>query len=214
MVIQGHQAAREGAPPSSRLTEPLRHPEQAPATVRTKRAFALILLTLVAPGSAQLIAGSRVIARRALTVTVSVWAALLLALVVGLVNRALLITLVTHPIASVVLTAVLVVLAAGWAFLWLNTLRLLRIPLLAPGMRPIAVLALVACLILSSGSLGYAAYLTNVARGAVNSIFGGGPAIDPVDGRYNFLIMGGDAGADRTGRRPDSLSVLSVDASS
>jgi LCP family protein required for cell wall assembly len=155
-----------------------------------------------------------VIARRALTVTVSVWAALLLALVVGLINRALLITLVTHPIASVVLTAVLVVLAAGWAFLWLSTLRLLRIPLLAPGMRPIAVLALVACLILSSGSLGYAAYLTNVARGAVNSIFGGGPAIDPVDGRYNFLIMGGDAGADRTGRRPDSLSVLSVDASS
>jgi LCP family protein required for cell wall assembly len=35
-----------------------------------------------------------------------------------------------------------------------------------------------------------------------------------VDGRYNFLMMGGDAGADRTGRRPDSLSVLSVDAKS
>ena len=33
-----------------------------------------------------------------------------------------------------------------------------------------------------------------------------------MDGRYNFLMMGGDAGADRTGRRPDSLSVLSVDA--
>ncbi len=36
--------------------------------------------------------------------------------------------------------------------------------------------------------------------------------MDPVDGRYNFLMMGGDAGDDRTGRRPDSLSVLSVDA--
>ncbi len=33
-----------------------------------------------------------------------------------------------------------------------------------------------------------------------------------MDGRYNFLMMGGDAGDDRTGRRPDSLSVLSVDA--
>ena len=67
--------------------------------------------------------------------------------------------------------------------------------------------------LLSSGSLGYAAYLLNVSRNAIGSIFNAnGPAIDPVDGRYNFLMMGGDAGADRTGRRPDSLSVLSVDA--
>jgi LCP family protein required for cell wall assembly len=33
-----------------------------------------------------------------------------------------------------------------------------------------------------------------------------------VEGRYNFLMMGGDAGDDRTGRRTDSLSVMSVDA--
>jgi LCP family protein required for cell wall assembly len=38
--------------------------------------------------------------------------------------------------------------------------------------------------------------------------------MEPSEGRYNFLMMGGDAGSDRTGRRPDSLSVLSVDAES
>jgi LCP family protein required for cell wall assembly len=67
-------------------------------------------------------------------------------------------------------------------------------------------------MVLSSGTLGYAAYMLNVGRNAIGSIFTAGPAIDPVDGRYNFLMMGGDAGDDRTGRRPDSLSVLSVDA--
>ena len=52
-----------------------------------------------------------------------------------------------------------------------------------------------------------------VSRNAIGSIFSGsGPTLEPSDGRYNFLMMGGDAGADRTGRRPDSLSVISVDA--
>ena len=75
------------------------------------------------------------------------------------------------------------------------------------------VLALVLAMILSSGSLGYAAYLLNVSRNAIGSIFSGsGPTLEPSEGRYNFLMMGGDAGADRTGRRPDSLSVISVDA--
>jgi LCP family protein required for cell wall assembly len=67
-------------------------------------------------------------------------------------------------------------------------------------------------MVLGSGSLGYAAYLLNVGRNAIGSIFSAGPAIKPVDGRYNFLMLGGDAGDDRTGRRTDSLSVLSVDA--
>jgi LCP family protein required for cell wall assembly len=74
------------------------------------------------------------------------------------------------------------------------------------------VISLVIALVLSSGTLGYAAYLLNVGRNAIGSIFSAGPTIDPVEGRYNFLMMGGDAGDDRTGRRPDSLSVLSVDA--
>lgn len=213
MVIHGQQAAPGGMSSRSRLTEPLRHPEQAPSGVRTRRALVLLALTLVLPGSAQLIAGSRVLARRALTVTAAAWIAVLLAVVVGLINRGLLLTLVTDPVASLVVIVVLLVLAVGWALIWINTLRIIRVPLLVRRLRPAVIVALVLCLVATSGSLAYAAYLTNVARGAVGSIFSGGPAIAPVNGRYNFLLMGGDAGADRTGRRPDSLSVLSVDAS-
>lgn len=212
-MISGQQTAPHAAPQRSRLTEPLRHPERAPEGLRTRRAIALLALTLLLPGATQLVAGQRRLGRRAVAVTCSVWGVLLVALVVGLINRGLLLTLVTDPVWSAVLIGALLALAAGWAFLWVDTLRLVRVPLLARRVRPLVVVALVACLVATSGTLAYAAYLTNVARGAVGSIFSGGPAIAPVDGRYNFLVMGGDAGADRTGRRPDSLSVLSVDAS-
>lgn len=199
-------------PERSHHTDPIRHPEFAAPTARTKRAFILVVLTLLVPGSAQLIAGSRRLARRALAVTASAWAALLILLVVALVNRGAILTMVTHPVVSLVLIVLLILLALAWALLFLNTLRLIRVPLLAPGMRPIVVIALVLSMIASSGSLAYAAYLIGVGRGAIGSIFGGGPAISPVDGRYNFMVMGGDAGEDRAGRRPDSLSVISVDA--
>jgi LCP family protein required for cell wall assembly len=121
--------------------------------------------------------------------------------------------IVTNPYSSLVLIVALIALAIAWAVLFLNTLRLIRPVLLAPRVRPLVVAALVVAMVLSSGSLGYAAYLLNVGRNAIGSIFNAtGPAIEPSEGKYNFLMMGGDAGADRTGRRPDSLSVISVDA--
>ncbi|MEW9872420.1 LCP family protein [Arthrobacter sp. HS15c] len=194
------------------MTDPVRYPSSASAPVRTKRAFVLLLMTLLVPGSAQIVAGDRKLGRIALRVTLCVWALLAATLLLLVLNRSLLINIVANPFASLLIVVVLVALALGWAFLFINTLRLIRPVLLAPGARPAVGIALVLALVLSSGSLGYAAYMLNVGRNAIGSIFSAGPAIDPVDGRYNFLMMGGDAGEDRTGRRPDSLSVLSVDA--
>ncbi|MCA4133565.1 LCP family protein [Arthrobacter sp. M4] len=207
-------STRNLAPQDSRpvMTDPVRYPASATAPVRTKRAFVLILLTLFVPGSAQIVSGDRKLGRIALRVTLGCWILVVAALLLAVLNRTVLLSLVTHPISSLVLIVLLVALAIGWAALFVNTLRLIRPVMLAPGMRPIVIVALVIAMVLSSGSLGYAAYLINVGRNAIGSIFGSGPAIDPVDGRYNFLLMGGDAGDDRTGRRPDSLSVISVDA--
>ncbi|CAM3164288.1 Putative transcriptional regulator YvhJ [Arthrobacter ulcerisalmonis] len=194
------------------LTDPVRYPASASSTVRTKRAFVLILMTLLVPGSAQLVAGDRRLGRAALRVTITVWALLVLTLILAIFNRPALINVITNPFASLLLVIVLAALAVGWAVLFINTLRLIRPVLLAPGARPGVAIALVLALVLGSGTLGYGAYLLNVGRNAIGSIFSAGPTIDAVDGRYNFLMMGGDAGDDRTGRRPDSLSVLSVDA--
>ncbi|MDQ5861685.1 MAG: LCP family protein [Actinomycetota bacterium] len=194
------------------MTDPVRYPSSASVPVRTKRGFALVLMTLLVPGSAQIVAGDRKLGRIALRVTLSAWALLAVTLLLLAVNRSLLVNILTNQFASLVIILVLVALALGWAFLFINTLRLIRPVLLAPAARPAVGIALVLALVLSSGTLGYAAYLLNVGRNAIGSIFAAGPSIDPVDGRYNFLMMGGDAGDDRTGRRPDSLSVLSVDA--
>jgi len=194
------------------LTDPVRFPASASAPVRTKRAFVLLLMTLLLPGSAQLVAGDRRLGRIALRATFTVWALALLMLVLALFNRSLLLALLTHPVASLVLIVFLLALAAGWALLFVNTFRIIRPVLLAPGMRPIVAVALVFSLVIGSGSLSYLAYVLNVGRNAIGSIFANGPAMEPVDGRYNFLMMGGDAGDGRTGRRPDSLSVMSVDA--
>ena len=203
-------ALNTGSGPS--LTDPVRYPVSASPAVRTKRAFVLVLLTLLVPGSAQLVAGDRKLGRTALRVTLCVWAVLLLTVVLLLLDRSMVINIVTNPVTSLVLVIILTALAVGWALLFVNTLRIIRPVLLAPPARPAVGIALVLALVLGSGSMGYAAYLLNVGRNAIGSIFSSGPAIEPVDGRYNFLLMGGDAGDDRTGRRPDSLSVLSVDA--
>ncbi|AUZ34017.1 transcriptional regulator [Arthrobacter sp. PGP41] len=198
--------------PGGAMTDPVRYPVSASPPVRTKRAFVLVLLTLLVPGSAQIVAGDRKLGRAALAVTLCVWTVLALTLLLLLLNRPLLINIITNPFASLAIVILLVALAVGWAALFINTLRLIRPVLLEPSVRPAVGIALVLALVLGSGSLGYAAYLLNVGRNAIGNIFSSGPAIDPVDGRYNFLMMGGDAGEDRTGRRPDSLSVLSVDA--
>ncbi|GGV31875.1 LCP family protein [Paenarthrobacter nicotinovorans] len=198
--------------PGSALTDPVRYPSGASAPVRTKRAFVLVLLTLLVPGSAQIVAGDRKLGRIALRVTLTVWALALITIVIAVTNRTMLLSIVTHPVGSLFIIVVLVALALGWAYLFLNTLRIIRPSLLAPGMRPIIAVVVAISTVLASGSLGYIAYVLNVSRNAIGSIFDAGPAIDPVDGRYNFLMMGGDAGDDRTGRRPDSLSVISVDA--
>jgi len=46
------------------LTDPVRNPASASPEARTKRAFILLLLTLVLPGSAQVVAGNRKLGRR------------------------------------------------------------------------------------------------------------------------------------------------------
>lgn len=194
------------------LTDPVRYPSGAAAPVLTKRAFLLVLMTLLVPGSAQIVAGNRRLGRAALRVTLTVWTLAIVALVLLLTARSTLINVIANPLASLLLVVGLAALAIGWAALFYNTLRLIRPVLLGPKVRPAVVVSLALALVLSSGSLGYAAYLLNVGRDAIGSIFSNGPTMEPSEGRYNFLMMGGDAGADRTGRRPDSLSVISVDA--
>ena len=66
---------------------------------------------------------------------------------------------------------------------------------------------------LTTGTASYAALLTGVGRDALSTVFASGSIVEPIDGRYTILLLGGDAGADRIGLRPDSMTLVSIEAS-
>ncbi|MDO4898969.1 MAG: LytR family transcriptional regulator, partial [Rothia sp. (in: high G+C Gram-positive bacteria)] len=195
------------------FTDPVKHPEAASASIRSRRAWAFLLLTLLLPGSVQLITGKKKLGKRALGITATVWAFLILTLILWSMRRTLVLALFTNTWFLTLFALLLLLLAAGWVFLFCDTLRAIRPSLLTGKSRSLVSLGLVAAMLLTGGGLGYAAYITWVGRGAIGSIFAKG-SLKEQDGRYNILLMGGDAGADRVGRRPDSMTVVSIDASS
>lgn len=196
------------------FTDPLHHPEIASARVRSRRAWVLLILTLILPGSAQLLTGRKVLGRRALAVTFSLWALLLLLLVLWLIRRSLVLSLLTSSWSLMLITGLLILLAAGWVLLLVDTLLAIRPGLLEGRSKSLITLAVVASILITGGGLTYGAYITWLGRGALSNIFAGGTPLQEQDGRYNILLMGGDAGADRVGRRPDSMTVISIDARS
>lgn len=192
----------------------LRSPQRGSETDRTRRAFMLLALTLFIPGAAQIAAGSKKLGRAALAVTVACWFSALLLGLMFLTMRGVLLSLLTQPFMLWLGAVVLGALAIGWLLLWLDTFRLIHFASLAPGLKPVVVVVLVVLITVTSGSLGYGAKLVNEGRAALGGIFAAGPAIDAVDGRYNFLLMGADAGEGREGLRPDSIHVVSVNEDS
>ncbi|GAA1807969.1 LCP family protein [Nesterenkonia flava] len=190
----------------------VRNPALASDTERTRRAVILTALTTFLPGGAQITAGSRRIGRAALAVTVGCWLTLLLGVLMYLTMRGVLLSALTQPFIMWLGSVILVLLALGWLFLWLDTARLVRFAKLAPGLRPILGVVMVVLMVITSGGLAYGAHVLNQSRHALAGIFSAGPAIDATDGRYNFLLMGADAGEGREGVRPDSIHVVSVNA--
>jgi LCP family protein required for cell wall assembly len=62
------------------------------------------------------------------------------------------------------------------------------------------------------GGLFASAAIVSSQRDLMSAVFAGGGDHEVKQGRYNVLLLGGDAGKDRVGLRPDSLTVASVDA--
>ncbi len=193
-------------------TSPIRTPDLRSAPTMTKRAWWLVGLNLLIPGSAQVLAGNRRLGRFGVESTLLLWALAIAGLVGWFTARTMILGIVTN---SVGLTAIQVILAAYailWIVLTLDTLRLTRLVSTAPAIRPaIAALAILA-LAVTAGTASYGAVSAGSARSALGSIFAGSALAPPANGRYNILLLGGDAGPDRTGLRPDSTSVASIDA--
>ncbi|WP_369523965.1 LCP family protein [Salinibacterium soli] len=191
---------------------PVRTPDAANPHGMTKRAWWLVGLNILIPGSAQLLAGSRRLGRFGVGATFVLWAVVAVAILVWFVWPTALLTVVTFSASLWILAAALVFYAALWVVLTLDTLRLVRLVRTTPSARGwIAGLATIS-LVLFSGGAGYAAFLASTAGGFVSDVFVVAPPKEPVDGRYNFMLLGVDSGPDREGLRPDSITVVSVDA--
>ena len=195
------------------LERPLRHPDTGSAPLMTKRARWLVLWGFVLPGSAQLLAGSRKLGRFGLSATVLMWVLVILAGIGALTQREFTLQVLTNTFVLLIVQGLLIAYAVLWLVLGFDTLRLTKLVKVSSAWRlPVVILSL----LLTFGPVlgaGWAANSVGSVRGAIGDIFGGGaPAVEPVDGRYNILLLGTDAGEDREGLRPDSISLVSVDA--
>jgi LCP family protein required for cell wall assembly len=178
----------------------------------TRRAWWLIILNALLPGSAQLLAGSRRLGRFGVGSTFVLWVAALILFLVSRLSPGALVGIGTNLIALSVIQGVLLFYALLWIVLTLDALRLLRLVKTAPGARLFIGFFTMVALVLVVGGAGYGVVVAQSARGLVSEVFSYGDIEPAIDGRYNFLLLGGDAGPDRLGLRPDSISVVSIDA--
>lgn len=193
-------------------TSPLRHPDSRDAAVMSRRAWWLLGLNLLVPGSAQLLAGNRRWGRFAVGSTFTLWAIVAVALLLFWLWRPAALTLATNAFVLWIVQLGLVFYAVLWLATTVNAFTLVRLVRTAPRTRlPIAIVTVLS-IVLTTGTASYAALLTGVGRDALSTVFAGGSVVEPIDGRYTILLMGGDAGDDRIGLRPDSLTLVSIDA--
>ncbi|WP_432476988.1 LCP family protein [Nocardioides sp. GXQ0305] len=201
-----------GPAPDAPAGSTRRPPDERAARVRFRRAVALMVMTLVVPGSAQLVAGNRDVGRLAMRI----WAVLL-----ATGTACLGLSILWHPFAFWaasntlllgVLRVGLMALAVGWALLIVDAWRLGQpLGLSLPHRRAAVGVNGLLCFSVV-GTLLFGAHVVGVQRDFLVTMFGDGEAAGAADGRFNVLLLGGDAGAGRWGLRPDSLTVASIDA--
>jgi LCP family protein required for cell wall assembly len=194
------------------IANPIRYPNTTSRDVMTRRGWWLVALNLLMPGSVQALAGNRKLGRLGLISTFLLWLAAIVTLIVYIVKPTAVVGFFTQTLALFGLQLVLALYAILWVVLTLDTLRLVRLVKARPSARAGIAAFAVVLLVAVSGTAAYGAVLAGSARGALSGIFSASASVAPVDGRYNIMLLGGDAGPGRDGMRPDSMSVLSIDA--
>lgn len=180
--------------------------------VRFRRAVTLMVMTLVIPGSAQLVAGNRRIGRIATRVWMTVVVVTLLSAVVSVLAHSFVFWVASNTLLLGVIRLGLMALAVGWALLFMDAWRLGQ-PLGLQRQQRLAIVGGNALLSLTvAGALLFGAHMVDVQRQFMLTMFGDGAVVGAHDGRFNVLLLGGDSGAGRWGLRPDSLTVASIDA--
>ena len=176
------------------------------------RAWWLLAMSILIPGTAQLVGGNRRLARFALRITLANVALIALAGIIFLINRTWLVGILTVPFITTALGWYLWFFAALWVLLVIDAMRLSQLGRVDGRSKWILLGAFLGIGALGGGSIAYAGNVSVSSASAISSIFNQGGSTEPIDGRYNILVLGSDAGSDRFGVRPDSISVFSISA--
>jgi polyisoprenyl-teichoic acid--peptidoglycan teichoic acid transferase len=181
------------------------------ARIRYRRALMLMTMTLVVPGSAQLVAGNRRLGRVAMRTWMVLLGVLVLSVPTGLVWHEYVFWAASDTALLNVLRFVLMALAVGWAALLVDAWRLGQpLSLSLPHRRTVVGLNGVLCFSVA-GTLLFGAHLIGVQRDFILTMFSGSEVTSAHHGRFNVLLLGGDSGAGRWGLRPDSMTIASID---
>ena len=171
-----------------------------------------MVMTLVVPGSAQLVAGNREVGRVAMRIWLGLVVAATACVGASLMWHSFAFWAASNTALLGVVRLALMVLAIGWAFLFVDAWRLGQpLSLSMPHRRAVVGVNGLLCFSVA-GALLFGAHVVGVQRDFITTMFGDGDAAGASDGRFNVLLLGGDAGAGRWGLRPDSLTVASIDA--
>jgi LCP family protein required for cell wall assembly len=194
-------------------TEPIRSADRQAelAKVRLRRALVLMAMTLVLPGSAQLVAGRKDVGRWALRVWLGTLAVVGVVAGLSAVWHGFAFHLGLSPTVLSLVRIWLTLMAIGWALLLIDAWRLGQ-PLQLTQRQRLAVVSVNGVLVfMVAGSLLFASHIVSVQRDFIIAMFGDGKVSAAEDGRYNVLLIGGDEGAGRWGLRTDSMTVASID---
>ncbi len=191
----------------------LRAADPSSPDVMTKRAWWLVGLNVLVPGSAQVLAGNRRFGRFALTFTLILWALIVVAVIAGLIGRTNLLGVVLQPVPLWILTVVLAFYGVLWVICTLDTLRLTRLVRVHAVSRVgVAVLAVVALVVTGGAAFGGAYFAGRTAQVlgvvgsdtiAITNPDGSTVNVGPLTGPANILLVGTDT---RTGQQGPGLS--------
>lgn len=180
--------------------------------VRFRRALTLCLMTIVAPGSAQIIMGNKWIGRLALTVWIAMIGSAGYLAYSGRLDRKRLLDLATNTDFLFLARAVIITVSIAWIVLFLDAWRLGSPFRLNLGRALFLTVLNVAIIASAVGSTAYASKLVHTQRVVVKQVFKATKVSTPLKGRYNILLIGSDSGKERMGVRTDSMTVASIDA--
>ncbi|NLC98733.1 MAG: LCP family protein [Actinomycetales bacterium] len=167
---------------------------------------------IVWPGSAQFIAGRRVLGAIVMTLVAGFGITCAVLWFMYQPSRSDLINAVTSGPALGIARWAFVGVVAAWLLLFIDAWRLATIPNMGI-MRKLGVSLLSVVVIAGASGVGFVGWTTaSASKKVVESVFTATVEKPPLEGRYNILLVGADSGKGRTGMRPDSMNVVSIDA--